>query len=166
MHRFAACLLTLALLAPTANAASPTGRTPAASTATGAGEPPHAWLFGSWAGGFYPVAGTPSAMACLGLPTVIFTHDVVLRASVTDVQYIQRLIETARTKSGRTDFQFTVQGKPAGGGILGLTQDQVPAKGFGCESPDVLHVQWVNDNQITFPGCSDFPYPLVRCPGR
>jgi hypothetical protein len=27
-------------------------------------------------------------------------------------------------------------------------------------------VQRRSDNEISFPGCTDFPYPLVRCPGR
>ena len=38
------------------------------------------------------------------------------------------------------------------------------AGGFGCESPDVLHVERVKQNEISFPGCKDFPNPLVRCP--
>jgi hypothetical protein len=27
----------------------------------------------------------------------------------------------------------------------------------------MLTVRRDNENQITFPGCADFPYPLVRC---
>jgi hypothetical protein len=38
--------------------------------------------------------------------------------------------------------------------------------GFGCISPDVLRVQRRTENEITFPDCKDFPYPLVRCPAR
>jgi len=38
--------------------------------------------------------------------------------------------------------------------------------GFGCPSPDVLHVQRRGENEISFPGCNDFPYPLVRCSAR
>ena len=38
--------------------------------------------------------------------------------------------------------------------------------GFGCESADVLHVVKRGENEIMFPGCADFPYPLIRCSSR
>ena len=61
------------------------------------GEPPHAWLFGSWTGGIFPVpSGTVSAESCLATPVVIFTRDVVLRATLTDPVYLQREIETVQ----------------------------------------------------------------------
>lgn len=144
----AACLCAVVALAPVPR--------PAVAQAM----PPHAWLFGSWTGGLFPVPDSVPARVCLEQPVVIFTRDVVLRATLTGSTYIQRLIETARTNPGVTEFRFApVAG---GGGLLGL--DTTPAlAGFGCSDPNVLHVQRRNDNEITFPGCADFPYPLVRC---
>jgi hypothetical protein len=129
---------------------------------------PHAWLFGAWAGGLFPVSVRPSALACLAQPTVIFTRDVVMRAKLTDVAYVERVIETARTTAGQTDFQFTPSVDPLSAndnGLLGLDPPR-PAAGFGCETDDVLHVRRISDNVIEFPGCKDFPNPLVRCPVR
>lgn len=129
-----------------------------------AAAPPHAWLFGVWTGGLFPALPGLSAEACLAQPTVIFTRDVVLRASLTDVTFSQRVIATARTTGGRTDFSFAPAAPaPAGNNLLGLQAPKPPA-GFGCESPDVLHVQRRTENEITFPGCADFPNPLIRCP--
>jgi hypothetical protein len=129
----------------------------------GGGQPPHAWLFGTWTGGLFPVPSTVSAAACLGEPVVIFTRDIVMRATLTDVTYTQRVIATARTNPGVTDFQFAPTAAPQTG-LFGVAP--TPAAGFGCDSPDVLHVQRRSDNEITFPGCADFPNPLVRCPSR
>ena len=154
MRRPAACLLALfALLAP---ARAPT-----------AAEPPHAWLFGAWTGGLFPVSGTPTAEACLAQPTVIFTRDSVLRASLTDLTYTQRVVATARTNARGTEFVFAPAhpAAPAGSSLLGLGSAPAVA-GFGCENPDLLHVRRITDNEIEFPGCADFPSPLVRCPGR
>src|SRR5574340_201466 len=58
------------------------------------GQPPHAWLFGTWTGGLFPVPGILSPQACLSQPVVIFTRDVVLRATLTSELYIQRVIES------------------------------------------------------------------------
>jgi len=139
-----------------------------ASPAAAAGAPPHAWLFGSWTGGLFPVSGAMAAQACLTQPVVIFTRDIVLRATLTDPLYTQREEETARATEGGTEFHF-VTSRPmvaAGGGdLLGLSAPR-PATGFGCENADVLHVSRLRDNEISFPGCADFPYPLVRCSGR
>ena len=134
--------------------------------ATAQNQPPHAWLFGSWTGGLFPTpAGLPVA-ACLAQPVVIFTRDVVMRASLTDPTYAQRVIETAHTNPGRTDFQFSPpQETSASGDVLGVTAPK-PATGFGCESPNVLHVVRNSENSISFPGCADFPEPLVRCIAR
>ncbi len=119
--------------------------------------PPHAWLFGSWTGGLFPVPDNLPAKACLAQPVVIFTRDVVLRATLTDATYIQRVIETARTNPGVTEFRFAPV--PGGGGdLLGMGASPAAA-GFGCPDPDALHVQRRSDNEITFPGCADFPYP-------
>ncbi len=137
------------------------------ATAQQRGEPPHAWLFGSWTGGIFPVpSGTVSAEACLATPVVIFTRDVVLRATLTDPVYLQREIETVRTSPQGAEFRFTAAGGGASpaGDALGISQPQAP--GFGCETADVLHVVRRGENEITFPGCADFPNPLVRCPGR
>jgi hypothetical protein len=140
----------------------------AAPVADAAGVPPHGWLFGSWTGGLFPVSGAMTAQACLTQPVVIFTRDIVLRATLTDPLYAQREVETARATAGGTEFRF-VASQPmvaAGGGdLLGLSAPR-PATGFGCENADVLHVSRLRDNEISFPGCADFPYPLVRCSGR
>jgi hypothetical protein len=129
---------------------------------------PHAWLFGAWVGGIFPVSGDLTAQACLGQPTVIFTRDVVMRAQLTDAAYAQRVIVTARTTGGQTDIQFTPAIDPlaaTSNGLLGLDPPKAAA-GFGCESEDVLHVQRRGDNEIVFPGCREFPNPLVRCPAK
>ena len=159
MRRSAMCLL---LLLPLALASMPCA--PAQSQSG----PPHAWLFGAWSGGLFPASSTPSAQACLGQPTVIFTRDVVLRATLTDVTYVQRVIVTARATAGETDIVFTpaVDALAANSsGLLGLAQPKAAA-GFGCESADVLHVKRISDTEVQFPGCSEFPNPLVRCPSR
>ena len=156
MRRCAACLLALLLCV-----ALPGG----ARSQSGA---PHAWLFGAWTGGLFPVPAGVSAQACLGQPTVIFTRDVVLRATLTEVTFTQRVIATARTAGGNTEFEFTPALDPlaaTSNGLLGL-QAPRPAAGFGCETPDVLHVKRINENEIVFPGCREFPDPLVRCPAH
>ena len=127
-------------------------------------QPPHAFLFGSWTGGIFPVPAHISAQACLAHPTVIFTQDVVLRATLTDFAYVQRQVESVRT-GPITEFRFAHTEPPAADGLLGAITPPAPM-GFGCASADDLIVQRVNDNQITFPGCADFPNPLVRCPSE
>jgi hypothetical protein len=158
MRRSALCLL--ALLALVAAPGRP------ARGQSGAAHP--WWLFGAWTGGLFPVPPGMGAQACLAQPTVIFTRDVVLRTSLTEVTFTQRVVVTARTQAGQTEFAFT----PAedtlaatSNGLLGLAAPK-PAAGFGCESADVLHVRWLNENEIQFPGCADFPNPLVRCGAR
>ena len=101
-------------------------------------------------------------MRRLAQPVVIFTRDVVLRASLTDATYTQRVVETARTSPGHTEFRLAPAPDNSAGGLLDASAPK-PAPGFGCESANVLHVQRQNDNQISFPGCADFPEPLVRC---
>lgn len=121
-------------------------------------EPPHAWLFGTWTGGLFPVPSRIPVEACLAQPVVIFTRDLVLRATLTDQLLSQRVIATARAVPGGAEFRFgATDATPRmfGGG---------PGRvGFGCETPDMLTVQRRGENEISFPGCSDFPYPLVRC---
>ena len=132
----------------------------AAAPAAAQSQPPHAWLFGTWSGGLFPAPDNLPLRACLSQPVVIFTRDVVLRATLTDTTYVQRVIETARTNPGSTEFRFAPA--PAGGeGLLGAPAQ--PAQGFGCSDPNALHVLRRSDNQIVFPDCVDFPYPLVRC---
>jgi hypothetical protein len=155
MRRSVACLLAVVALVPWGAAHAQSGA-------------PHSWLFGAWVGGLFPVPPGLTAQACLGQPTVIFTRDVVLRAQLTDVTFAQRVIVTARTVASHTDFAFTpaVDALAAtSNGLLGLEAPKAAA-GFGCESEDVLHVQRSSETEITFPGCREFPNPLVRCPAR
>jgi len=154
-------LLTGTLLAA-AFVATPLAR-PHAQAPGGEGQPPHAWLFGTWTGGLFPAPSNLTAAACLGEPVVIFTRDIVLRATLTDVTYTQRVIATARTNPGVTEFQFA-PAAPQSAGLFGAAP--AAQAGFGCENPDVLHVQRRSENEISFPGCADFPNPLVRCPSR
>ncbi|MCL2428893.1 MAG: hypothetical protein FWD12_06645, partial [Alphaproteobacteria bacterium] len=129
------------------------------------GQPPHAWLFGTWTGGMFPAPSNLAAEACLSQPAVIFTRDLVIRATITDQFYIQRLVETALTTANGVQFRFTAAGPATAGGFLGDNASGTPAEiGFGCANPDVLDVEQRSRNQIVFPNCSDFPYPLVRCP--
>jgi hypothetical protein len=129
--------------------------------------PPHSWLFGAWIGGLYPPPATVGAAECLSQPSVIFTRDVVMRATFTDLSYTQREIDTARATANGAEFRFLAPVKPAAeGGPLFGTPGAAPVVGFGCETADVLHVVRQSEDQITFPHCSDFPYPLIRCPAR
>ncbi len=130
--------------------------------------PPHAWLFGSWTGGLFPVPAGMTAQMCLSQPVVIFTRDVVLRATLVDQVYHQRVIETLRATPHEIDLRFAPGIDPLavlGSGLLG-TEAPRPQSGFGCESPDVLHIQRRGENEIMFQGCADFPEPLIRCPAR
>jgi hypothetical protein len=113
--------------------------------------PPHAFLFGAWVGGLFPPPVTLSAQECLAQPMVIFTRDIVMRAVMVTPAYGQRLIDTARA----TPNGFEIRLVPV--------DSSSPASGFGCPNPNVLPVQRRGENEITFPGCADFPYPLIRC---
>ena len=127
--------------------------------------PPHSWLFGAWTGGLFPPPSAVSSQECLALPVIIFTRDLVLRAVVTDQYYTQRLVETARATGQGVEFRF-VHPTEAVGGPFNVSPGANNDVGFGCDSPDVLRVQRRTENEISFPGCTDFPYPLVRCPAR
>ncbi len=114
MRRLALRLAALAILVGAlpppalAQAAGKKAAAPAAAPAQGApGQPPHAWLFGTWTGGIFPPPSHVTAEACLSQPVVIFTRDVVLRATLTDQFYIQRLVATALTTPRGTQFQFS-----------------------------------------------------------
>ncbi|MGG5822590.1 hypothetical protein [Falsiroseomonas sp. HW251] len=126
------------------------------------GQPPHAWVFGSWTGGIFPAADTEGPR-CTGQPTVIFTRDVVMRASVFEVPYRQRLIETVAADPDVLEFRFVpvqAQSTPFGA--------RLPADfGFGCPAgPNVLRVERRGPDEIVFPDCGEFPAPLKRCVGH
>lgn len=126
------------------------------------GDPPHAWVFGSWTGGVFP-PGETSGPRCTGQPSVIFTRDVVLRASVFDVPYRQRLIETVASSPEALEFRLVPV--PAQSGPLGA---RLPNDiGFGCPGgPNALRVERRGPNEIVFPNCAEFPSPLLRCVGN
>jgi hypothetical protein len=153
--RLTACLAATALLAlagaPCAGAQSPL--------------PPQSWLFGAWIGGLFPPPSTISAQECLAQPVIIFTRDIVMRATIVDQLYTQRLVETARTTGNGVEFRFNRSLQIAQSSPFGLSQGGGEV-GFGCEDPDALHVQRRGENEISFPNCPEFPYPLVRCPAR
>ena len=129
-------------------------------------QPPHAWLFGTWTGGLFPAAPHLSAKACESQPVVVFQQDVVAHASLIAPGLTRRVIETANAAPDRVEFRF-VPASNTPNSLLGQSEPgQSDAAGFGCESPDVLHVERKGRNEITFPGCKDFPNPLVRCPAR
>lgn len=123
--------------------------------------PPHAWLFGTWTGGVFPPPQNMSREACLSQPVVIFTRDLVLRATLTEQELTQRVIESARATPNGMEFRFASPTGLSPTGILGSRTPQ--PTGFGCDTPGVLHVQRRGENEISFPGCADFPNPLVRC---
>jgi hypothetical protein len=127
--------------------------------------PVHAWLFGGWIGGAFPPPVTLSTQECLSEPTVIFTRDVVMHVTTTTPIYVQRLIQTVRATNDGFVFQFNGQPPSAQGGML-VQAPTPPELGFGCASADGLTVQRRGDNQIVFPGCSGYPYPLIRCAPR
>jgi hypothetical protein len=129
--------------------------------------PPHAWLFGAWVGGLYPAPVTLGAEQCLAQPVVIFTRDLAMRATLTNVTMVQREIETVRATATGAEFRFEAPLQPpAEAGSLFGSPENTALVGFGCESTDVLHVQRQGENQISFPHCPEFPYPLIRCPAR
>jgi hypothetical protein len=126
--------------------------------------PPHSWLFGAWGGGLVPVPTSLGVQECLAQPVVIFTRDLVMRATFTDLTYEQRQIDTVRATPTGAEFRLIASVRaPATAGTLFGQSTLVAAIGFGCETPDVLHVQRHGENQISFPRCADFPYPLIRC---
>ena len=134
-----------ALVGPLALASPLAAQAPAA--------PPYAWLYGAWVGGIFPAPVTLSARECLSQPSVIFTRDVVMRAVMTTPALAERLINSARPTSTGIELQL----EPA---------QSAADPTFGCPNPDVLPIQRRGDDQISFPGCTDFPYPLIRCATR
>ena len=126
------------------------------------GAPPHAWLFGVWTGGMFPAPTHFAPGQCVAQATVVFLPDEVRRSVLTQEDMVSRTIETARATPSGTDFRFAplpARQTPMFGGVA-------PPTGFGCDSADELAVQKLGTNEIRFPGCKDFPYPLVRCEMR
>lgn len=121
-------------------------------------QPPHAWLFGTWVGGLFPPPSQLTTQACFSQPVVIFTRDLVLRAVLTQQTLVQREVETARAMPTGTEFRFA-----AAAAVPSMFGGAAAVPGFGCETPNGLTVQRRSENEISFPGCADFPYPLVRC---
>lgn len=121
---------------------------------------PHSWLYGSWTGGTLPPNREQDAEACYAAPTVVFTRDIVLRNTLLDPLYTQRIILTARATVG-DGVEFRFRPMPRTPGQFGQPPS---AGGFGCGNPDVLTVRRRGPNEIEFPGCTEFPAPLVRCP--
>lgn len=147
-------LMLFALAAPVA---AQTGAQPAPASG-----PPHDWLLGSWTGGLFP-PGDTEGPSCLRAPTVIFTADVVLRASSLDVAYRQRTVETVGATPNGVEFRFT----PASAVVSPLGARVPPDSGFGCPGgANVLRVERRGPNEIAFPGCDEFPGPLKRCSAR
>lgn len=120
---------------------------------------PHAFLFGAWSGGLMPPV-REGATACFARPTVIFTRDIVLHTTLLDPTYRERIIETVRATPDGVEFRF--RPVPRLPGPLGA----VAGVGFGCGDPNLLRVQRLENGEIAFPGCIDFPSPLVSCMGQ
>ncbi len=123
------------------------------------GIPPHAWLFGAWAGGILPAPPDMDARECEARATFVVTRDVVIHSTLTHPEAIENLIASVRGTPDGTIFALApTDTKPQT--IAGLADDL----GFGCPQPDVLRVVRVGPNEIRFPDCTGFPSPLVRCP--
>jgi hypothetical protein len=124
------------------------------------GVPPHAWLFGAWAGGILPAPPNMRASECEARATFVVTRDVVVHSTLTHPTAIENLIASVRGTPDGTIFALApTDAKPET--IAGITDDL----GFGCPHADVLRVVRVGPNEIRFPDCTGFPSPLVRCPG-
>ncbi len=118
--------------------------------------PPHAWLFGAWTGGLFPVLDGQLEQDCRTGRTVVFAQDVVGHASLTGSDMAQSVIETVRTTPTGAEFRFTPQpGDPKPGDT-----------GFGCTDPNELPVLRESPTTISFPRCAAFPYRLERCTTR
>lgn len=129
---------------------------------------PHGFLFGAWIGGYLPAPTTLSGRECLASPTVIFSRDVILRANRLDASYEQNLVETVRDSGDGVEFRLVRIGGSslADRGPFGAGAAAMEPPGFGCGNPAILRVQRRGANEISFPNCPAFPYPLVRCPGN
>ncbi len=142
-------LLTSLLVAGTAFAQPRRPAEPAVGVQAPAG-PPHAWLFGVWTGGLFPVLDGMAAQDCKAQPTIVFGRDAVGHSTLLGTGLVQRVIETVRTTPTGAEFRFA--------------PDATADAGFGCDDPNTLHVARADGNRISFPNCAAFPYPLERCP--
>jgi len=135
---------------------------PAQAPAAPADQPaqvaPHAWLFGSWTGGLYPPVDTEGP-ACFAQPTLVFTRDVIMRVSLLDVTYRQRLLETVSGGPDAVEFRLA----PAAASVPALGGRLPPDSAFGCENPNNLRVERRGPDEIVLPNCAEFPGPLRRC---
>ena len=147
MRRAALCLLALAACGAAKPAPQPSKPAPQPI----ASAPPHAWLFGTWTGGLFPVLDGMAEQDCRTQPTVRFGQDLVAHATLLDTAMAPQTIETVRATATGAEFRFT----PGD-----------PALGFGCDAPNVLHVMRDGGNAISFPNCPAFPYKLQRCTAR
>ncbi len=147
-HAAFAALLAVAAALPASAARKPPAPNPQASAQVSG--PPHAWLFGTWTGGLFPVLDGMTLQDCRTQPTVAFAQDVVAHAALTTPGLKQRVIETVRTSPTGAEFR--------------LTPDPSDPAAFGCDGPDTLHVLRESNDKISFPNCAAFPYPLQRCP--
>lgn len=121
--------------------------------------PPHEWIFGAWTGGIFPPVDTEGP-GCFGNAVVIFTRDLVMRATSLEIPYRQRLIETVAVTPDGLEFRFVPL--PVAGGPMGAAR--IPEAGFGCEgNPNLLRVQRRGPDEIAFTGCIEFPAVLRRC---
>ena len=122
------------------------------------GAPPHAWLFGMWAGGLYPAPANMTPAQCQAQATFVVTQDAVIHSTLTHQTAIQNLIARVRgTPNGTIFLLAPTDTKPDNTG--GMADDL----GFGCPQDNVLRVVRVGPNAIAFPDCKGFPSPLVRC---
>ena len=150
-------LMVAALAAPLAAADAQQAAPPPAAVPEGQAAP-HAWLFGSWTGGIFPATETEGA-ECAAQPTVIFTRDVIMRVSVLEVPYRQRLIETVSGGPDAVEFRLA----PPSASIPPLGGRLPPDSAFGCANPNNLRVERRGPNEILLPNCARFPSPLKRC---
>jgi hypothetical protein len=147
MRLTALCLTAAASLVLAAAGPRPAARYPGPAAA--ANQPPHAWLYGTWTGGLFPVLDGMTAQDCRTQPTVVFGRDAVGYASLLGTTMTQRVIATVRATPTGTEFTFTPG--TAGG------------PGFDCPNPDQLFVSRATPDRVMFPDCKAFPYPLQRC---
>ncbi len=149
MRVAAFCLIAFASLASATAAPRPHSPAPASAPANA---PPHAWLFGSWTGGLFPVLDGMVAQDCRTQPTVVFSRDGVSHATLLAGGMLSRSIVTVRATPAGADFRFA--------------PEATPTPSFGCPDTDELHVaRGCGPNEISFPNCTAFPYPLERCSG-
>ena len=112
---------------------------------------PHAWLYGAWTGGVFPPPTTLTTQECLANPTIIFTRDLVLHTTMLNIGYAQEAVDAVRATQDGVEFRLA---------------GPVPSGLFGCGDAPSLRVRRGADKQISFPNCTEMPYPLLRCADR